>query len=110
MLQVFAKPVSWMVFIIYALSFMVRPVALLSQDILTITQHPQWAVGINITSSILFSIPRAGGGYGFSLRTISFLYFTPLVGLAIGEAIGHWANDAVAARYIRKQCVTRSQS
>ncbi|KAL8287337.1 hypothetical protein RQP46_003789 [Phenoliferia psychrophenolica] len=41
-------------------------------------------------------------GYGFSLRTISFLYFTPLVGLAIGEVIGHYANDWVATRYIRR--------
>ncbi|GJN89514.1 hypothetical protein Rhopal_002501-T1 [Rhodotorula paludigena] len=82
-LEVFTKPVMWAVFVIYALSFM-------------------WAVGINITSSILFGVPVAAGGYGFSLRTVSFLYFTPLVGLLIGEFCGHFLNDWVAARYVRK--------
>jgi hypothetical protein len=61
-----------------------------------------WAVGINITSSILFSIPEAAGGYGFGLRTISFIYFTPLVALIIGEIIGHFLNDFVATRYVRR--------
>ncbi|GAA6036099.1 hypothetical protein JCM8097_006614 [Rhodosporidiobolus ruineniae] len=82
-LEVFTKPVMWMVIVIYALSFM-------------------WAVGINITSSILFALPKEAGGYGFNLKTISFLYFTPLVGLIIGELIGHFLNDAAANRYIRK--------
>jgi len=30
-------------------------------------------------------LPKAIGGYGFSLTTISYLYFTPLVALFIGE-------------------------
>ena len=83
LLEVFTKPVSWMVFFIYALAFM-------------------WSVGINITSSIVFAIPKAAGGYGFSTRTISFIYFTPIVALVIGELLGHHLNDWVANRYIRK--------
>ncbi|GAA5829768.1 hypothetical protein JCM11251_007873 [Rhodosporidiobolus azoricus] len=83
LLEVFAKPVTWMVFVIYALSFM-------------------WAVGINVTSSIIFALPAEAGGYAFSLRTISFIYFTPLVALVIGEVIGHFLNDIIANRYIRK--------
>ncbi|GAA5976187.1 hypothetical protein JCM11641_001075 [Rhodosporidiobolus odoratus] len=83
LVEVFIKPVSWVVFVIYALSFM-------------------WAVGINITSSILFATPKEAGGYGFNLKTISFLYFTPLVALIIGEIIGHFLNDYVANRYIKK--------
>ncbi|GAA5859785.1 hypothetical protein JCM8547_007027 [Rhodosporidiobolus lusitaniae] len=81
--EIYSKPVIWMVFVVYALSFM-------------------WAVGINITSSILFATPRAAGGYEFNLKTISFLYFTPLVALILGEIIGHFLNDAVANRYIRR--------
>jgi len=60
-----------------------------------------WAVGINVTSSIIFGIPQPVG-YGYSLKTISFLYFTPLVALTIGELFGHFANDKVAASYIRR--------
>ncbi|GAA5989356.1 hypothetical protein JCM5350_005686 [Sporobolomyces pararoseus] len=41
-------------------------------------------------------------GYGYSLKTISFLYFTPLVALTLGELFGHFANDKVAASYIRR--------
>lgn len=35
-----------------------------------------WAVGINITSSILLATPQAEGGYGFGAKAIGFLYFT----------------------------------
>lgn len=73
--QVCLKPVIWLTFVIYALSFM-------------------WAVGINITSSILFATPREAGGYGFNLTSISGLYATPLIGLFIGELIGHWVRIA----------------
>lgn len=82
-LEVYTKPVMWLIFLIYALAFM-------------------WAVGINITSSINFSIPRAAGGYGLSLTSISVLYLTPIIALIIGEFIGHFLNDFVANRYVRK--------
>ncbi|GAA5982591.1 hypothetical protein JCM11641_002593 [Rhodosporidiobolus odoratus] len=81
--EIFLKPVTWVVFAVYALSFM-------------------WAVGINITSSILFATPKAAGGYGFSVRTISFLYFTPLVAITIGEMVGHRLNDYMADRYVKR--------
>ncbi|ORY78923.1 major facilitator superfamily domain-containing protein [Leucosporidium creatinivorum] len=81
--EVCLKPVIWMVFVIYALAFM-------------------WAVGINITSSILFATPKAAGGYELPLTKISGLYATPLVALWIGEMFGHWANDAVANWYTRR--------
>lgn len=81
-IEVFFKPVVLISFFVYMLSFM-------------------WAVGINVTSSIIFSLPKPIG-YGFSLRTISFLYFTPLIALTIGEIFGHFANDKVATSYIRR--------
>ncbi|KAI5481019.1 hypothetical protein MNV49_006205 [Pseudohyphozyma bogoriensis] len=82
-LEIFTKPVCVLVFFIYALSY-------------------SWAVGINITSSILFAEPKSAGGYGFGAKTISFLYFTPLVALITGELFGHWANDFIATRYAKK--------
>lgn len=61
-----------------------------------------WAVGINITSSILLATPVAAGGYGFSTRGIGYLYFTPLVAVSLGELFGHYFNDFIANRYTAK--------
>lgn len=60
-----------------------------------------WAVGINQTSSILFSLPVAEGGYGFSQHVVGYIFFAPVIGVALGEAFGHFFNDFVAASYIR---------
>ncbi|KAH8654545.1 major facilitator superfamily domain-containing protein [Tricladium varicosporioides] len=61
-----------------------------------------WSVGINITSSILFATPRVAGGYGFNSKAVGFLYLTPIVGVSIGELFGHFFNDFMANRYIKK--------
>jgi hypothetical protein len=61
-----------------------------------------WAVGINITSTILLETPREAGGYGFGPKAVGYLYFTPLVAVALGEAFGHFFNDFIANRYVRK--------
>ena len=60
-----------------------------------------WSVGINITSTLLLETPEAEGGYGFSPTAIGYLYFTPIVGVILGEFFGHFFNDFVANRYIR---------
>jgi hypothetical protein len=60
-----------------------------------------WAVGINQSSAILFATPISEGGYGFGDRSLGFIYFTPLVAVAIGEAFGHIFNDYLFDRYIR---------
>lgn len=60
-----------------------------------------WAVGINQSSSILFATPVAEGGYGFTDRSLGFIYFTPVVAVIIGETFGHVFNDYLFARYIR---------
>lgn len=59
-----------------------------------------WAVGINITSSILLETPVAEGGYGFGPKSIAFIYFTPIVSTILGELFGHSFNDFLANRYI----------
>ncbi|KAM5354619.1 hypothetical protein ACJ41O_001266 [Fusarium nematophilum] len=61
-----------------------------------------WAIGINISSTILFSRPKEVGGYGFSTRTIGFLYFTTFVAVFLGEVFGHYFNDYMAHRHIKK--------
>ena len=61
-----------------------------------------WGIGINQTSSILFVTPIAVGGYGFSQNAVGFLFFAPIVGVVLGEIFGHFFNDFVAGRYIRK--------
>ena len=82
LLEVFLKPVIPMAMLFYAVTFM-------------------WSVGINLTSAILLETPRAAGGYGFHPTSLGYIYFTPLVGIIIGELFGHWFNDFMAARYIR---------
>ena len=61
-----------------------------------------WSVGINSTSAILFSLPPTEGGYGFSPRSVGFLFFAPVIATILGEVFGHFFNDFVASRYIRK--------
>lgn len=61
-----------------------------------------WAVGINITSSILIETPVADGGYGFSANGTGYLYFTPVVAVLLGELFGHFFNDFLAARYVSR--------
>ncbi|MCJ1397631.1 hypothetical protein MMC11_000827 [Xylographa trunciseda] len=60
-----------------------------------------WAVGINITSSILLETPASLGGYGFGPRAVGYIYLTPVVAVTLGELFGHFFNDFLANRYIR---------
>jgi hypothetical protein len=61
-----------------------------------------WAVGINIETSILFTVPKSEGGYGFGAKALGAICLTPAVGIILGEAFGHLFNDFIANRYIRK--------
>jgi hypothetical protein len=61
-----------------------------------------WSVGINITSSILLETPKSQGGYGFGATSAGYAYFAPIVGVTIGEAFGHFFNDFLANRYVRR--------
>ncbi|KAK3386844.1 major facilitator superfamily domain-containing protein [Podospora didyma] len=55
-----------------------------------------WAVGINTTLAI-FVTPL----YGFGPKQVGYFYFTPVVAVALGEAVGHFLFDALAKQYIR---------
>lgn len=61
-----------------------------------------WAIGINISASILFASPREAGGYGYTARGLALLYFTPIVAIFLGEGFGHYFNDFMVRRFIRK--------
>jgi hypothetical protein len=60
-----------------------------------------WAVGIDQTSPILFAALVEAGGYGFSARSVGFLFFTAVVAVCLGETFGQFFNDYLSARYIR---------
>jgi hypothetical protein len=60
-----------------------------------------WATGINHTTSLIFTTPIKGGGYGFSPATLGYIYFAPLIAVCIGEIFGHFFNDFLARHYIR---------
>lgn len=62
-----------------------------------------WAVGINQTSAILLATPVKAGGYGFSEKSVGFLFFTPIVSAILGEAFGHYVNDFLVDWYVRKR-------
>ncbi len=81
--EVFLKPVIPLCMLFYLMIFM-------------------WSVGINITSSILLQTPIVDGGYGFSSIASGYMYFTPFVSVIIGEAFGHYFNDYLTARYVKR--------
>lgn len=60
-----------------------------------------WSIGINVSASILFALPEAIGGYGFTYLQLGCFYFTPVVGVFLGEIFGHLVNDWVAIRYAK---------
>jgi MFS family permease len=83
LLEVFLKPIIPMSMFFYAITFM-------------------WNVGINVSSSILLETPRKAGGYGFGPKSLGFVYFTPIVGIILGELFGHFFNDFIAAKYVSR--------
>ncbi|KAG0134955.1 major facilitator superfamily domain-containing protein [Tuber indicum] len=60
-----------------------------------------WSVGIN-GSLVLFLVPPPPKGYGFDSVGIGLIYFAPMIGIVLGELWGHFFNDLIQARSIRK--------
>ncbi|KIW98132.1 uncharacterized protein Z519_01716 [Cladophialophora bantiana CBS 173.52] len=81
--EVAIKPIMVLVFIYYMAVFI-------------------WLVGINQTSSILFATARAEGGYGFGQNAVGFLFFAPIAGIIAGEIFGHFFNDYIFRRSLRR--------
>ncbi|KAL5313143.1 hypothetical protein ACEPPN_018876 [Leptodophora sp. 'Broadleaf-Isolate-01'] len=61
-----------------------------------------WAIGINITTAIIFGTPKTFGGYGYDNIALGWLHFSPIVGVIIAEVFGHYFNDFLARQYIRR--------
>jgi MFS family permease len=61
-----------------------------------------WNIGINQSSAILLEIPQALGGYGLSARAIGYIYFAPIVATIIGEVFGHFYNDYLVRRHMKR--------
>lgn len=57
-----------------------------------------WVIGVNTTISQLVVPPP----YSFSGQAEALSWLAPIVGAIIGEIWGHWFNDWLCARYIRK--------
>ena len=83
LLETFLKPVIPMAMVFYAITFM-------------------WTVGINVSSAILLETPRKAGGYGFLPTALGYMYFTPVCGILLGELFGHFFNDMIAARSVKR--------
>ncbi|KAF5026371.1 hypothetical protein F66182_1579 [Fusarium sp. NRRL 66182] len=61
-----------------------------------------WAIGVNISTAILFGLPQEMGGYGYDFTRLGYLHFAPVVGVFFGEIFGHYFNDYLTRRYVRK--------
>jgi len=53
-----------------------------------------FCIGIFVTNAVFLGSPRPFG-FGFSQYAVAGAYATPIVGIVIGELIGHYANDAI---------------
>jgi MFS family permease len=80
LLEVFLKPVIPITMLFYSAIFM-------------------WFIGITISSSILLETPISLGGYGLGPISVGYIFFTPIVGVLLGEAFGHWFNDYIVKLY-----------
>ncbi|KAI5849177.1 major facilitator superfamily domain-containing protein [Tricharina praecox] len=61
-----------------------------------------WTVGLNGTL-ISYLVPTVSkGGYGFDTVGLGLIYFAPIVAIILGELFGHFFNEALQNRSIRR--------
>ena len=94
------RPNLWTVFRHQCL-LLVRPYLFLptAMFVLPITM---WTIGMVSTISQFVLPPAAAGGYGFSYLDLAMLYWAPMVGTLVAEFWGHWFNDTLARRYMKR--------
>jgi MFS family permease len=61
-----------------------------------------WSIGINQSSAVLLELPQALGGYGLSAKAIGYVCFAPIVGTVLGELFGHFFNDYLMRRHMKR--------
>lgn len=83
LLEVFLKPVILLTMLFYAAVFM-------------------WMIGLELSSAVLLSTPRAEGGYGMSSVSVGYVFFAPITGVLLGELFGHFFNDYIVKLYSKR--------
>ena len=82
-------------------SLLLRPYLLLPTFGFT-TWITMWTIGIVSTVPQFVQPPVVAGGYGFSNTAFALLHLAPMVGTVMAEFWGHWFNDFLCNRYIKK--------
>ena len=83
LVTIFLKPVIALIMVFYAAIFM-------------------WMIGLFLSISVFLATPVSAGGYGLSSVSVGFVFFSPIVGVLLGEFFGHFFNDAVAKAYSKR--------
>jgi hypothetical protein len=71
---------------------------LLIPGLFFVTVQTMWTIGIFSTISQFLKPPP----YHFSEVAMALIYIAPMIGTLFAELWGHWFNDFIATRYIRK--------
>ncbi|KAF2089799.1 MFS general substrate transporter [Saccharata proteae CBS 121410] len=82
-------------------SVLLRPYLLLPTA-LFVMPITMWTIGLVSTITQFMLTPKRAGGYGFSYVAMAMLYFAPIIGTCLAEIWGHWFNDFIAKRYMKK--------
>jgi MFS family permease len=94
------RPTLWAVWK-NLVSVLVRPYVLLPTA-LFVMPITMWTIGMVATISQFVLPPVVAGGYGFSLVALAMLYFAPIIGTMVAEAWGHWFNDFLATKHMKR--------
>ncbi|KAH8915683.1 MFS general substrate transporter, partial [Atractiella rhizophila] len=60
-----------------------------------------FGIGVNVTQ-VVFLLPPPPAGYGLTGDQIAGTYFSPVVGVIVGEILGHYLNDFIANYQIKR--------
>ncbi|CCX08386.1 major facilitator superfamily domain-containing protein [Pyronema domesticum] len=61
-----------------------------------------WSVGINGTLVTFITPPVSKGGYGFDTTALGLIYLSPIIAVITGEILGHFINESLQQRTIRR--------
>ncbi|EKG11055.1 Major facilitator superfamily [Macrophomina phaseolina MS6] len=84
-------------------SLLARPY-LFAPTALFVMPLTMWTIGLvsTISQFVLPPPPPMGPGYGFTYISLAMIHFAPMIGTLLAEFWGHWFNDFIATRYIKR--------
>ena len=82
-------------------SLLLRPYLLLPTFGFT-TWITMWTIGLVSTVTQFVRPPVIAGGYAFSNTATALIHLAPMIGTVAAEFWGHWFNDFLCNRYIKK--------